>query len=114
MKTLKLITDEPLRQVSADIDAARNLSKQILQSLPELNPNLLTLIEEHLAAIVQQWLHSRSAEDIAELNVKDFSVLLKFLLDIAERRSTLESDTKSELHPDQLAAIEATLIGEEA
>ena len=114
MKTLKLMTDDPLRQVSADIDAARSLSKRILQSLPELNPSLLALIEEHLAAIVQQWLHSRSAEDIAELNVKDFSVLLKFLLDIAERRSALEVETSNELRPEQLAAIEATLIGGEA
>ena len=108
------MTDEPLNQVSADIEAARSLSRQIVQSLPELSPNLLGLIEEHLAAIVQQWLHSRSAEDIAELNVKDFSVLLKFLLDIAERRAALTNEQSGALCPEQLAAIEATLIGEEA
>ncbi len=108
------MTDEPLKQVSADIEAARALSRQMIQSLPELNPSLLALIEEHLAAIVQQWLHSRSAEDIAELNVKDFSVLLKFLLDIAERRTSLAEEQGGELRPEQLAAIEATLIGDEA
>lgn len=102
-----------LKQVSADIEAARNLSKQIVGSLPELNPSLLALIEEHLAAIVQQWLHSRSAEDIAELSVKDFSVLLKFLLDIAERRTVDSTDKSGMLSLDQLAAIEATLIGDE-
>lgn len=108
------MTHEPLQQVSADIEAARSLSRQIVESLPEWNPGMLALIEEHLAAIVQQWLHSRSAEDIAELSVKDFSVLLKFLLDITEKRVNEATDHNGMLSPEQLAAIESTLIGDQA